>query len=99
MACFTTKVTTKPVEVTPMNLEKAIVKFPGYTIAMYTNGKDLYESNCQSCHALKNPLKYTEEQWNKLVPAMSAKANKNKDANLSKEDEDLILKYLVTQGL
>ncbi len=99
VACFSAKIATEPVAVAPVNLEKATIKYPGYNNQMYEDGKNLYESNCQSCHGLKNPLKFTEEQWKELVPSMSAKANKHKDAQLSKEDEDLILKYVVTQGL
>ncbi|MBT8327182.1 MAG: cytochrome c [Bacteroidia bacterium] len=98
-ACFSSKVATDTVSEPTLNLDKAKAKFPGYSTAMFDSGKKLYDSNCQSCHALKDPLKFTEEQWTKLVPSMSAKANKNKGANLSKEDEDLIFKYLVSVGL
>ena len=99
VACFSTKVVTESASESLLILDKAVVKFPGYTKEMFVSGKNLFESNCQSCHGLKDPLKYTEEQWEILVPSMSAKANRNKDANLSKEDEELILKYVVSLGL
>jgi len=95
--CFANKATTNVVSM--VNLDKAKAKFPGYTAEQYNTGKVLYETKCNTCHGLKDPLKFNEEQLTKTVPNMVKKANTKKDAKLSAEDGDSILKYLVTQIL
>jgi cytochrome c5 len=74
-------------------------KFPGYTLADMTKGKDLYESNCQTCHQLAKPDSETESAWNHIVPEMVQKTNRKagKDV-LDAEGEKLILRYLITMS-
>lgn len=37
-------------------------------------GKNLYENNCAECHKLKNPKKYTKEEWGPILVKMQKKA-------------------------
>lgn len=67
-------------------------KFSGYTLAELNEGKTLYEVNCQKCHGLKDPKKYTEEQWNKIVPPMAKKAK------IDAQQEETIRKYVITMS-
>ena len=102
VGCFgAKKLTETPPPPSPptLNIEKAQVKFEGYTLENYNSGKMLYNANCHSCHGLKDPLAFTEEQWSKLVPGMSAKSNAKKGTSISKEDEELIFRYVVSQSL
>ena len=39
--------------------------------------KETYESNCQRCHNLKNPAKFTALEWPQLVDKMAPKARIN----------------------
>jgi cytochrome c5 len=74
-------------------------KFPGYTLADMTKGKELYVSNCQTCHQLAKPDSETESEWNHIVPEMVQKTNNKagKDV-LDAEGEKLILRYLITMS-
>ena len=74
---------------------KAQNKFLGYTLEQYQSGRSLYETNCNKCHGLKTPKNYSEEEWAKLVPAMSKKANDKKGSNLTDEDQMLIYQYVI----
>lgn len=42
-----------------------------------TEGKTLYEAKCQACHKLKNVDKYSNEEWDKILPNMAGKAKLN----------------------
>jgi len=67
-------------------------KFPGYTLADLSEGKTLYEENCKKCHGLKDPKKFSEEQWNKIVPPMAKKAK------IDAQQEESIRKYVITMS-
>ncbi len=95
--CFANKARTDSISL--VNLDNAKAKFPGYNAEQYNAGKVLYETKCNTCHGLKDPLKFNEERLTKTVPNMDKKANTKKDAKLSAEDGDFILKYLITQIL
>ncbi len=69
---------------------RASAKFPGATMASLQNGKMLYEEKCSTCHGLKNPAAYNEEEWRKHVRRMAPKAK------IDKPTEELILQYVVT---
>lgn len=71
-------------------------KYPGYTLAQLSEGKALYEKHCGQCHGYKNPAKFTESQWSKIVPKMTAKVNKKEGDVLDAQKQDLILKYVTT---
>jgi mono/diheme cytochrome c family protein len=79
------------------DVDRVKAKYPDYTLAQLNQGKALYEQNCGNCHKLKNPSSEPEEEWNKIVPEMTKKANK-KGANINAQQQDLILKYVVTMG-
>lgn len=81
------------------NVDAVADKFPGYTLADLMKGKDLYESNCQTCHKLAKPNSESESAWNHIVPEMVQKTNRKagKDV-LDAEGENLILRYLITMS-
>lgn len=92
--CFTAKMA-KPSQ---DDADRANGKFAGgVTLAQLNEGKELYTNNCGTCHGLKKPGSETEEKWRKIVPAMVKKVNKNSMV-LNKDQEELILKYVVTMG-
>ena len=43
-------------------------------MATITEGKTLYETNCNKCHELINPGKFTETEWTKNLNWMAPKA-------------------------
>jgi hypothetical protein len=96
VACSANKNTTAKSPFSNSEMERAAFIFPGTTSDQLVMGKTLFEGNCGTCHALKKIDDYTEEQWREINPKMVAKANKYKDANLSAEAEQSILKYVVT---
>jgi cytochrome c len=98
VGCFASKSTVvDPEAPDPQEIvNNAVSKFPGYTLAEFNQGESLYETKCTLCHTAKTPQNFTEEQWSKLVPGMAAKANNKKAAGLTKADEDLIYKYVVS---
>jgi cytochrome c2 len=73
-ACASQKMLTP----TEADATAAASKFPGTTLADLQEGKTLYEANCQKCHGLKNPQKFTETQLDQIVPSMAAKAKVDK---------------------
>ncbi len=88
-ACGTAVKTGVPAQ---SDADRATAKFPGTTLAELNKGKIAYEANCGNCHGLKNPLKYSEEEWRKEVPPMAKKAK------VDAATEELILKYVVTMS-
>jgi cytochrome c5 len=78
--------------------DRAVNKFPDATLEKLIEGRRLVQANCGLCHPVKNPQSHSEEQWNKIVPEMVGKANRKKDANISDEQQKMILMYLVTMG-
>lgn len=69
-------------------------KYPKATLADLKSGKALYETKCTQCHGAKKPSSKTEEQWHKIVPEMAGMAKKKGKAQISAEEQDLILMYL-----
>ena len=55
-------------------------------------GNELFVRSCARCHKLKDPAKYTREQWPGLVNKMQ------KRAKITDEQKALIISYLVTQA-
>ena len=47
-------------------------EFPGVTTEK--QAYKIYIRSCTSCHALKDPAKYTAEQWEPILPKMFVKA-------------------------
>jgi cytochrome c5 len=88
-ACASKKAT---ISLTDTDGLRAAAKYPGASLASLQKGKSLYEENCGSCHGLKSPTDYNEEQWGKHVKRMAPKAK------IDKPTEDLILQYVVTMS-
>jgi cytochrome c5 len=76
-------------------VNKIATKYPGYTVEQFGEGKKIYEMHCGKCHDLPVPAKYSEEKWTKIVPGMTKAVNK-KEALINDEQQDLILRYVVT---
>lgn len=49
-------------------------KVPGITLEQANAGSKLYSAKCGRCHRLYPPEKYTETQWDKILPKMVLKA-------------------------
>ncbi len=81
-----------------LDIERGRTKFPNYTLAEMNRGKIVYSQNCGNCHAYKNPSKYSESEWNEIVPRMVKKANKN-DMLINKEEAELLRKFVITMSL
>ncbi len=92
-SCATVKLATP----NQSDIDRINSKYPNYTINDIQKGKTLFEQNCKTCHALKNPTKKTEEQWKSIVPRMAKKANK-KEVRIDSNEQELILKYLITMS-
>ena len=57
-------------------------------LARIAEGKTLYETNCNKCHALVNPGKYNEAAWVKNLDWMAPKAE------ITDEQKATIFAYL-----
>ena len=79
--------------------DRVSAKYPGYTLAQLSEGKSLFENKCSTCHGLKKPTKLDEAQWAHEVPDMARKAERKAGkVVITKDEQELILKYLVTMG-
>jgi mono/diheme cytochrome c family protein len=47
---------------------------PAADTTAINNGYAVFAEKCQKCHKLKDPAKFTAEDWNKILPKMSKKA-------------------------
>lgn len=89
----------KSTALTQANVDAVADKFPGYTLADLTKGKELYEANCQTCHKLESPSSESESGWNHIVPEMVEKTNRKAGKQVvDATGEQLILRYLVTMS-
>jgi len=43
------------------------------------SGKSVFTSHCNRCHALPDPLKYTSQQFDGILPVMTRRAKLNND--------------------
>lgn len=83
---------------TESDVAKADFGSKQFAIADVNAGYELYQAKCGLCHGLKDPMRYTEEQWNILVPGMVRKANDKKNTQITSEQENQILAYVLTMG-
>lgn len=51
-------------------------------------GKMLFQDNCAKCHGLKNPNKYTPEEWQPILQRMQKKAK------ISDAEREKIYRYV-----
>ena len=84
--CTTTMLTT-----TESDSQKNNHRWPGYSFAEFTKGKDLYVNNCGRCHPLHKPAEFTEQAWINILPQMI------EIAKLSNIEQELIFRYLITE--
>jgi cytochrome c5 len=84
---------------TQSDVDRVVVKYPGYALSELNQGKIIYEQNCGNCHGLHDPSSRTETQWNNIVPGMTKKANKKAGKEvINIEDQQTLLKYLITMS-
>ena len=82
---------------TQEDADRGSKQFQGYTLDELNKGKSLYESQCTTCHKLKDPTSKTTDKWKGLVPEMCLKANKKAGSIvIDAKSKDLILKYVLT---
>jgi cytochrome c5 len=95
IACSTSKPATKETTSVPAgpNIEKVKKDSPDYTVAMYNEGKTLYGQKCTMCHDLPNPTYKSAAEWIPVIDKMVYMANQEME-NISKTQQDLIVKYL-----
>jgi mono/diheme cytochrome c family protein len=89
---------TKLIEPTEADISRVKTKYPEYTVEQLQKGKSLYVQHCGNCHGLYKPSSQSEAEWTKIVPWMSNKVNKQQPNTLSTNDQELILKYVITMG-
>jgi mono/diheme cytochrome c family protein len=73
---------------------RASERFPDLERSEFDAGKKIYQKNCQTCHALKEPQNFYAAHWEKLIPPMVGKVNENDDI-LSEEDQQKMRSYLL----
>lgn len=88
----------KEVAITEADLRLAKTEFSNVTLAELQTGQVLFVEHCQSCHALKNPASESIRGWKHNVSEMVEIANRKKSANIDKNEEQAILRYLITMG-
>ena len=69
MGCAASKIALTDVE--SANYKYAKTKFTDYSKEMFVQGKTINTNNCLKCHKQKDPIKFTEEQLNKIIPNMA----------------------------
>lgn len=57
-----------------------------------TEGKMLYENNCNKCHELFEPKRFTASQWSPIIYRMQ------KEAGISDSDREKIYNYLTANS-
>jgi cytochrome c5 len=82
----------KPLAPSQTDAERATQKFPGTTLADLNQGKTIFEESCKKCHSLKKPFTKSEEEIRNVLPKMAKKAK------IDSQQEDLVLKYLLTMN-
>ena len=68
------------------------IKIDSASVDSVKVGKELFVKNCGKCHKLKDPAKYTMQQWPKQVNRMQ------KRAKINDGQKALILRYLQTEA-
>lgn len=81
---------------TEADVTQAKSTFPEYTLEEMQAGFSLYNQHCSTCHALQDPKHFTEEQWRQIVPNMVNEAINRRGAQISDDDQEAILKYVIS---
>ncbi|MEZ5172415.1 MAG: hypothetical protein R2850_02595 [Bacteroidia bacterium] len=61
---------------------------------IFSATKSLFETQCNRCHALKQPSSKPADAWKHIIPDMVNKANR-KGAGISTEQEKNLLTYVL----
>lgn len=80
----------KPLTPSQSDADRASKSIPGITLADLNQGKAIFQKSCHKCHSLKKPFNKTPDEIEMALPKMA------KRAKLDKQQEDLVLKYLLT---
>ena len=86
------KIEVKDIMLTDADAAWANNQWKGITMQDLKSGQEIFNNRCHKCHGLKNPHKFSAEKLQKVVPKMANKAK------LDKQQEDLILKFMMTVG-
>lgn len=79
--------------------DRAAQKNKSVTLASLTEGKTIFEQNCNRCHGYKNPTSRSEEKWNKIIPRMTAKVNKKVGKEeIDAKEQELLLQYVMAMS-
>ena len=62
----------------------------GTALDTLLKGRTLYVKNCNSCHNLRPPERFTATEWEKNLEEMQQKAK------ISSDEKEIILKYLTS---
>ena len=91
--------TTKLLAPSQTDVDRGAKNNPDITMASLNEGKSIVETQCTKCHGLKNPKKFSVEEWNSIVPKMAVKANKKAGTEvIDARKKDLILQYVTTMA-
>ena len=63
-----------------------------YSSDQLAEGKQIFESHCNKCHALKDPASRTPEEWSKVLRKMIPRAK------LGDSDADLARAYIIANS-
>ena len=77
---------------TPVDAQRASVKWPGTTVSQLNEGRQLYLSKCSSCHQPVQPGSIAPSDWPQHVDEMKTRSK------LDKHEAVLIERYLVTMS-
>lgn len=97
-SCKTTKNATAQKTPSQKPKEAVVKETPAPKVAnpAIAEGKSLYEQHCGTCHKLKNPQDFTQEELNKVVPNMVGKTNKKAGSEvISAEKQKALMTYLL----
>lgn len=84
---------------TQADADRGASRFPGLTLADLSKGKADCEKYCSTCHDLKKPKSETPEAWQKIVPGMAKRAEKQAGkVVIDEQAQQSILKYLITMS-
>ncbi|PZO30979.1 MAG: cytochrome C [Flavobacteriaceae bacterium] len=72
--------------------EPKVMAFATILDTELTEGKMLYENNCNKCHELFEPKRFTASQWSPIVYRMQ------KEAGITDVDREKIYKYLTANS-
>lgn len=76
------------VQPTREDVSWASARWPETTLEELQQGRTIYVRKCAGCHHLHRPDEYPADRWRSLVDEM------RKEAKVSAEEEELIVKYL-----